>query len=133
MSLTGGLRTWLMANVTGLSASNTFVGHAPQDATEPHIVINRDSESPYNALDGAGDLIAAEVTIDCKDTNTADAAALAKLIKDELEPHSGTAGDVTVEAVILNDTFDSVEPATSGQDYQRYITTLDFTIQYRES
>lgn len=130
MSLAEELVTWLPANVSALSSVSVYRGHAPQGETSPHIVVSRDDEDPNNSLDGAVGTKSAEVTIECKAGHPNAAETLANAIIADLEPYSGTMGDVNCKAVILQNTGDSAEASRSGKDVDRYVTTIDLTIHY---
>lgn len=130
------LRTWLIANVAEVAALDglkVHVDHAEQGTLTDHIVLKRLNEDPHNHLGGVGGLKSAEVDIECK-ARTPDAAEdLAAAIERDLEPYTGAMGSINVDAVILTDTSDSFEAAKAGREVDRYVTTKEFTIQYKVS
>lgn len=130
------LRTWLIANVAevaALSGLKVHVDQAEQGTATDHVVINRLGEDPHNHLGGVGGLKSATIDLDCKAQTPDDAEALANAIERDLEPYTGAMGTITVDAVILQDTSDWWEAAKSGREVDRYVTTKEFTIQYKVS
>lgn len=130
MSLVNSLRTWLSANVSELSGISVFRQRSPQSSTVPRVVITRDGEDPNNDLGGAVGTKSAEITIECHHTTPDKSETLARAIIEDLEPYTGTMGDVTCKAVILNDNSDEAEPNQSGGDAKHYVTFIDLTIHY---
>lgn len=129
----GALRTYLLtiAEVAALAGVKVHVTHAEQGTTGTHVVIERFGQDENNHLGGAGDLKTAEVEIHCKASTPEAAEALAGAIAEELEPHVGAMGTKTLEAAIHTDTRDWEEAAKPGSDVTQYVTTLEFTLQYR--
>lgn len=130
------LRTWLIANVAEVAALDglkVHVTNAEQGTNTDHVVIEGDGEDPHNHLGGVGGLKSARVDIDCK-ASTPDAADdLAAAIERDLEPYTGAMDTITVDAVILQDTSHWSEAAKPGRDVDHYVTTKEFTIQYKVS
>lgn len=130
------LAAWLRVNVAEVAALEGVKVHvvqAEQGTLTDHVVVEKHGEDPHNHLGGVGGLKSATVDIDCK-AQTPDAAeALALAIERDLEPYTGAMGSITVDAVILNDTSDWSEAAKPGRDVDRYVTTKEFTIQYKVS
>ena len=97
---------------------------------DPHILIHRLGENHNLTLTDTGGLIFADVDVDCKARTPGKAAEVAHAVREFLKDYEGAAGDVTVKAVLLNDESDDFESPESGRGVGRYVTSLNFEVQY---
>lgn len=131
-----GLRSVLVANagVNAVVVGRVFSKVAPPVVESlTHILLHRQDEDHNLALDGTdGSLVFAGIDVDCKATNPTVADSLAILVKNLLRDFTGVMGDVTCQAVLLEDVSDSYEPPQHKDEVGRYLVTLQFQIQYSE-
>lgn len=142
MAIKAGLRTLLLAQssittlcpaqtVGGTSRDAIFVNKALQGIKPPYIIISRIGHDPYKRLDGTTGMTATEIDIDCYEYTEPEAEAMAVVVKDFLKDYSGAAGaSDTIDAVLLDDVNDFINPEESGGDVWRHAVTLSFTIQH---
>lgn len=116
--------------VTDLVSSRIYADNAPQKADFPHIVITQMGSEDFKTLDGTGELRAIDFDIDCKADRAVESYALGNAVREYIKDYSGTAGDQTIGAVLLNDESAEIEPPRDGSDISIYNTLLDVTIQY---
>jgi len=131
-----GLRTWLIAQpaVAALVGIRVYPNYAPQTAPRPFVKFKREHEDKLNALDGTGgfgDTASAVFDLECIADTPAAATALANAIGSAIKNHTGAMGNVTCEAVIIEDEYDGFIKPTDGSDSGRHVTTLEFTIFYK--
>ena len=130
----GNLRTLLLSqsSVTDIvGASGVFIRHAPQGQALPYVVINQEGSDEFNTLTETGRFRAVDYEFDCKGRTGEQAAQIAETVRDFIQDYSGPAGDQTIDAVILDEEFDSVEKPIDGSDKKTFVVTLAMTIQYQ--
>lgn len=130
--ITTSLRTLLLSQVaiTNRTGTRIFVTKADQNTASPYIVITRISHDPLKALDGTTGLRFTDVDIDCCATDYPTAVAVADAVREFLKDYSGSAGNETINAVLLNDEDDDFIIAGDGRDAGYHMVTLDFQIQH---
>ena len=119
------------STVTSICSTRIYIVKAPQTAAFPHVIITQMGSEENVSLDGAsGQLRFLTFDIDCKAKTSVQAEALANAVRIFLDDYSGTAGNYTIGAVIINDESDDYEPPQDGSDVGVYVVTLDFEVQY---
>ena len=129
-----GLVTLLKAtsSVKAQVGERVYDRNAPQGIkADSHVVIHRMEEDHNLTLTDTGGLIFSEIDVDCKAGTAAKAEDVSVAVRELLKDYTGAAGDVTIEAVLLNDEADGYEKDEHSGDQGRYLTTLSMTIQYR--
>lgn len=119
------------ASINALVGSRIYVDNAPQTATLPHIVITQMSANENKTLDGSGETRQVTFDIDCKADRSLEAYNLGTAVRTFIDDYTGTAGTQTIDAVLMNNESDSVEPPTDNSDLPRYVVTLDIDIFYK--
>jgi len=129
-----GLRSLLLSqsSVTAIvGAAGAYVQHAAQGVSLPYVVIHQEQADNNNTLDStSGSFRALDFEIDCKGRTAAESESLRETVHDLLKDYAGAAGAQLIDAVIVNDEFDSVEKPFDGSDNKTFVVTLDITIQY---
>jgi len=119
------------STVTAICSTRIYVGKAPQKALLPHVIITQMGSEENGSIDGAsGQLRFLTFDIDCKSKTSVQAEQLANAVRTFLDDYSGTAGDYTIGAVIMNDESDDYEPPTDGSDVGVHVVTLDLDVQF---
>lgn len=129
----GGLRTLLLAQsaITDIvGAAGVHVGNAAQGQPLPYVAIQQDGSDEFNSLTETGRFRAVDFELDCKGRNGGEAAALAETLREFIQDYAGPAGGQVIDAVILDEEFDSVEKPVNGSDQKTFVVTLALTIQY---
>lgn len=95
-----------------------------------HLSLSLISTDPMKTLTETSGLRNAEVDVDCCDLSKVNANDIADAIESYFNDFTGTAGDHTIEAVLLNDR--TTDKFVIGQASQKikYVTTLNYTIFY---
>lgn len=131
------LRTLLLthAPLTAIvGADGVFVGDAAQGKRLPYVVFWQTSSDENNTLDGpSGSFRTLEFEIDAKGRNAGEANDIAETVREFLKDYAGAAGSQVIDAVIVDDEYDSVERPVAGSDQKTFVVTLDVTIQYHPS
>lgn len=135
MAIEQGLRTLLLAESTvstllGQSTKGVYVGQSPQNAIEPFIEIHVISMDPLKALGGTSGLRFTDLDIDCKARTQPDASALADAVEAYIRDKTGSAGSDTINAVLLNDRPQDIEPPDGSREYGRFVETIDIQAQW---
>ena len=128
--------TGVIALLAGESTINTYVSsrvyanHAPEKAAFPYIIVTQLDSEEYKSFDDTGDLRSLTFDIDCKAERALTAAAVADAVRAYIQDYSGTAGDYTIGAVLLNSETHSYEPPQDGSERGVHVVTLDLDVQY---
>jgi hypothetical protein len=131
-----GLRTWMLAqaSIAALVGTKVWTTEAPARSALPHILITKTGGDKYEAMDGTGghgDLAEAEFDIECKATNPKAAETIANTVSAALKDYTGAMGDVTCAAAHEGDDFQDYEKPIDGNDAGRFVSTLEYTIQFK--
>ena len=119
------------STITAICGTRVYVQRAPQNAAFPHIIITQMSSDENATLDGgSGQLRFLGFDIDCKARSSVTAESLANAVRTYIDDYSGTAGNFTIGAVLMNDESDDYEPPQDGSDVGVFVVTLDVTIHY---
>jgi hypothetical protein len=119
------------STVTAICSTRIYVGKAPQKALLPHVIITQMGSEENGSIDGAsGQLRFLTFDVDCKSKTSVQAEQLANAVRAFLDDYSGTAGDYTIGAVIMNDESDDYEPPADGSDVGVHVVTLDLDVQF---
>jgi len=135
MAIEQGLRTLLLAQssistLLGEATKGVYVMQAPQNAVEPYIEIHVMSMNPLLHLGTTGGVRFTEIDIDCKARTLPEATSLASAVETYIDDLTGAAGSDTVNAVLLNDRAQDVEPPDGKREYGRFVETIDAQIQW---
>lgn len=134
MAIGADLRTLLIAEstITDELASTTafYTDKTDQNASMPYLVLTQLSEDPLKALDGTSGMRMAEFDLDCVASARATADTVAGVVEAYFNDFTGTAGSSTVNAVLLNDRAYDVIPIGQGTENYKFVTTLNFQVQY---
>lgn len=119
------------ATITAICGTRVYVQRAPQNAAFPHLIITQMGSEENATLDGgSGQLRFLDFDIDCKAKSSVTAESLANAVRTYIDDYSGTAGNFTIGAVLMNDESDDYEPPQDGSDVGVFVVTLDVTIHY---
>lgn len=119
------------ATITAICSTRVYIQKAPQNAVFPHVIITQMSSNENMSLDGgSGVLRFINFDIDCKARTSVQAESLGNAVRVFLNDYSGTAGNFTIGAVLMNDESDDYEPPQDGSDIGVFIVTLDLEIQF---
>ena len=119
------------ATITAICGTRVYVQRAPQNAAFPHLIITQMGSEENATLDGgSGQLRFLDFDIDCKAKSSVTAESLATAVRTYIDDYSGTAGNFTIGAVLMNDESDDYEPPQDGSDVGVFVVTLDVTIHY---
>ena len=146
MSIEGDVRTALaamaaVADYNGSAAADEMViryGYLEEDdePTDPHIVIDIDTDTPQNDLDGTGGLRYADLTLTCRAMTMAHSKALAEAVRTNgTDPGTGMAGygtAATVFQAVLEDEVRSTEPFDDNSGRMWHVTIQSYTVSYGE-
>jgi hypothetical protein len=116
--------------ITTYVSSRIYANYAPEKAPFPYIVITQLNSEEYKAFDATGDLRMITYDIDCKAERALTAIAVADAVRTYIQDYSGTAGNYTIEAVLLNGETHDFEPPSDGSDRGVHVVTLDLDVQY---
>lgn len=128
-----GLVSLLSAESTVIAICSTriYVQKAPQNAAFPHVIITQMGSDENPSLDGAsGALRFLTFDIDCKAKTSVAAESLGNAVRTYLDDYSGTAGNYTIKAVIMNGESDDYEPPQDASDIGVFVVTLDLDVQF---
>jgi len=108
MDVVEALRAFLLtdAGVAALVGERVFVTVAPQDAALPLVVLRRVSTPRAYAHTGASRLAWPRVQVTARAARQAEAAAVAKAVRQAVSGYRGTMGDVPVQAVFVDNEND---------------------------
>lgn len=118
------------STISALVGTRVYPYHAPQTAALPYIVVTQLTSEENVAMDGTGGLRFVTFDIDCKADRATESRTLSKTVRTFIDDYSGTAGNETIDAVLMNDESTQYEPPSDGSDRGIYTTVLDLTIQY---
>lgn len=128
-----GLRAILLSqsSVTNIvSTSGVFVDVAPQNKSLPYVLVDKYTDDRNVTLGGTGSTYTAEIVIQCWERTPTKSKTLADATTAYLQDYTGTAGDVTIDAVIFDDERRGSADAEPGTDYTRFVTEVEYTIHY---
>jgi hypothetical protein len=125
------LRTLFKAT-TAISplVSEVYVNTAEQSASLSYLLLTQIDNEFNLRLDGTGGLIFTDVDVDCKAATYVKAQTLADAVKAYFQDYTGTAGDDTVKAVLLNGERSDYEPPQDGSAIGKHVISLDFNVQW---
>ena len=133
MSIKTDLRTLLKAQIsitnTLFSSTSVYVVKVPQGSELPHIVLTRGSTDFLPTLDATSGLQFEAVDIDCKARNQEDAEDTADAVKTFIDDYTGTAGNSTIRAIVMQDQSDDYVADGEGKDTGVHWETLDVMVQ----
>lgn len=128
-----GLRALLVANagVNALVAGRIYPQTAPAGAALPAIVYSRISGPRLAAHDGPSGVAHPRFQFDCKATTYAGARGLANAVRVALDGYQGTTGDVTFQAILVQDEADGYdfESDASASAYEVYVDAVVWHIE----
>lgn len=119
------------SSVSAICGDRVYVNRAPEKAALPNVIITQISAEHNTTLDGlSNNLRFVDFDIDCRAERSVTAESLAHAIRTFIDDYSGTAGEESIGAVIINDESDSYDSPVDGSDVGVYLVTLDVTVQY---
>lgn len=119
------------STITAICSTRIYIGKAPQTASFPHVIITQMGTNENVSLDGAsGKLRFITFDIDCKSKTSVQAESLGNAVRTFIQDYTGSAGNFTIGAVIMNDESDSYEPPDDGSDVGVHVVTLDLDVQF---
>jgi hypothetical protein len=131
-----------VADFNGSGSGDEIViryGYLEEDdtSTQPHIVLDVNSDAPLNALDGLGGLRMAELTLTCRATTMANAKALAEAVRTNgTTPGTGLGGYGGSGAAFdawLEEEVRAVEPFDDNSGRVWHATIQTYMVQYTEN
>lgn len=121
------------STISALVGTRVYPHHAPQTAALPYIVVTQMASNENLTMDGSTGLRMVEFEVDCKADRATESRTLSKTVRTFIDDYSGTAGNETIDAVLVNDESTQYEPPSDGSDRGIYTTILDLMIQYTPS
>ena len=119
------------STITAICSTRVYVSKAPEKALLPYVIITQMSSEENPSLDGAsGKLRFITFDIDCKSKTSVQAESLGNAVRTFIQDYTGSAGNYTIGAVIMNDESDSYEPPEDGSDVGVHVVTLDLDVQF---
>lgn len=134
LNFNGALRTYLLADATlaDLVAQRIYAVPAPQNATEPYVVIQRISKNPLSNLSGSDNVVVDRWQIDAYALTIDSAEAIAKAIFDrlQLKNHETWSGYKVYSAKFDNENY-FPEPFGNGSEQMYHRIQQDFMIKHQ--
>ena len=119
------------STITAICSTRVYVSKAPEKALLPYVIITQMSSEENPSLDGAsGKLRFITFDIDCKSKTSVQAESLGNAVRTFIQDYTGSAGNYTIGAVVMNDESDSYEPPEDGSDVGVHVVTLDLDVQF---
>ena len=133
IGLTARTITLADGTVSGLVGSRMYPAALPQNATLPAIVYHIISTVHNQRLGGNVDVSMATVQMDCYASTNAGSIALAEAVRLALQMKNrgNNSGQFINDIVCSSGEKTGTDPVSAGSDRRRYITSLDFDINYR--
>jgi len=146
MSIEGDIRTALLAmdavaEFNGSAAADTMVIRyeyleEDDEATDPHIVLDIDSDTPQNNLMGVGGLRYVDLTVTCRAMTMATSKALAEAVRiNGTDPGTGLAGYGTASTAfqaVLESEVRTTEPFDDNSGRMWRVTVQSYVVSYGE-
>jgi len=110
---------------------------APQSATLPYIVINRDSAEHAHHLGGASGWVMADIQVNMYSSEFTEMRRLAERARNELDGYSGTVSIGSTSLQLRNVFLDSdstpLDPVLPGRDEKIFRARHAYRVDYPES
>lgn len=116
--------------VAGLVGSRVYVGHAPQSAALPYLVLTVMSSEEFQLISGTTGSRQVEFDIDCKALRSVTAESVGNAVRSALTNYSGTVGSDTVHAIIVQGESGDYEPPNDASDTGIHTVTIEVACQY---
>lgn len=130
------VNTYLLnkAAVTDIIGQRLYVDQLPQNVQLPAAVVRKTSGMQQHTLSDRVGTVAAVLTYECLSALRLTANTLAKtMYQCGITEVKGSTNSVDIRSVTVSSAQrNSVDFATDGSDEQRYVTSFDLTVFYRE-
>lgn len=131
------LRAFLLSKtpVTDIISQRMYTDELPQRATVPAVVMNKLFSTHDHALSDFAGLAHARIQCECYAATRIAANALAEALRSSgIVTQKGTVSNIDIRGARVEEGMSyKTDPPTDGSDESRYVSVLDFVIDYTET
>ena len=117
-------------SVTALVGSRVYVGHAPQSAVTPYVVVTLMNSDELQILSGTTGARIISYDIDCIASRSTTAEETISVIRDAIADYTGTINGDEIHSVIVESESCEYNAPQSGDGLGTHTSTLDVSVQY---
>lgn len=114
----------------GTERLGVYAGQAPQGAKLDFVQLRKPGQDDSPTLDQTGGGIGATVIVECYATTYDRADKLANAVDDFFKDFKGTAGALTILAVVKQDESEDYEAPQDGKGQSRHVVELTYLVQF---
>lgn len=132
-----GLRAFMLGKtaITDIIGQRMYTDELPQKATMPACVMNKLFTMHDHTLSDFAGLAHARIQMECYAATRLAANSLAESLRSSgIVTHKGLAGGVDIRGARVEEGMSyKTDPPTDGSDESRYVSVLDFVVDYTET